>query len=73
MSSQVNGAAAKLKQASVSEPNHQNGRGNLNGNQEVNDKIAKLVTDAFDAVMEIDANPINTTVVRCYDFSAGKI
>jgi deoxyhypusine synthase len=52
---------AKLKQQN----------GNLNGNQQVNDKIAQLVTDAFDAVMEIDANPINKTVVRGYDFSDG--
>jgi len=45
--------------------------GVTNQNQEVNDKIAQLVTDAFDAVMEIDAQVINPTVVKGYNFENG--
>lgn len=40
-------------------------------NQVVNDKIAQLVTDAFDAVMEIDAKILNPTQVRGYNFEGG--
>ena len=42
-----------------------------NTNQDVNDKIAQLVTDAFDAVMEIDAQLIDSTKVRGYNFDHG--
>ncbi len=45
--------------------------GVTNTNQEVNNKIAQLVTDAFDAVMEIDAQVINPTTVRGYNFENG--
>ena len=45
--------------------------GVTNSNQEVNNKIAQLVTDAFDAVMEIDAQVINPTTVRGYNFENG--
>lgn len=41
-------------------------------NQEMNDKIAKLVNDAFDAVMEIDAVVEKPIEVRGYNFE-GKL
>ena len=37
--------------------------------QEMNNKIAQLVTDAFDAVMEIDGKLLDTTQVRGMDWS----
>lgn len=45
--------------------------GVTNQNQETNDKIAQLVTEAFDAVMEIDAQVIDPTTVHGYNFSDG--
>lgn len=40
-------------------------------NQEMNDKIARIVTEAFDSVMEIDAQVINPTQVAGYNFEKG--
>lgn len=52
-----------------------NGHSAKNGvttsNQAVNDQIAELVTDAFDSLMEIDAQVTNKTVVQGYNFAAG--
>jgi deoxyhypusine synthase len=39
--------------------------------QTVNDKISEIVTDAFDGIMAIDANPIDTTVVQGYNWNQG--
>lgn len=51
----------------------QNGNGHAqNGTSSVlNEKIATLVTEAFDAVMEIDAKIENPIEVRGYNFSKG--
>jgi deoxyhypusine synthase len=43
----------------------------MNGNQATNDKIAQLVSEAFDSVMEIDARPIDPTPVMGYNFEGG--
>lgn len=43
----------------------------LNADQETNDKIAALVTKAFDGIMEIDGKLLDTTEVRGHDFSTG--
>jgi deoxyhypusine synthase len=40
-------------------------------NQEMNEKIALIVTEAFDSVMEIDAQVINSTQVVGYNFEKG--
>jgi deoxyhypusine synthase len=43
--------------------------GTCDKKQEMNNKIAQLVTDAFDAVMEIDGKLIDNTQVRGMDWS----
>lgn len=48
-----------------------NGNGSKNGENELKSRIADLVTEAFDAVMEIDAKVAQPVEVRGYDFAGG--
>ena len=70
MSDPVNDVASKLASTKVSTP-VPTSEANLNAAQSVNEKIAELVTDAFDAVMETDAKLIDETQVRGYNFANG--
>jgi deoxyhypusine synthase len=43
----------------------------VSSSQEVNDTISKIVTDAFDEIMAIDATLIDDTQVKGYNFAGG--
>ena len=70
MATITNGANGALKNdiCDLKSKVQQNG---ASKNQEMNNKIAQLVTDAFDSVMEIDAQILNPTKVGGYNFENG--